>query len=422
MLRALESKDNYKKLISQICTRYGISQDSEVGVGNITGYLKPLNTAAIAERFSTIDQANEFIVNQYGERRKRNTYSKADDLNKMKEYMIKVIKTPGDEAKIQGAKYKNTFAPERLEKERLKRERLENDTGLGAFLTADEQSKVNIVKYLNYTSLFRDEHIIIDSRYQNTTNTDRSKLVFSLQPNLKANRSGEEFTVQQGGLNIGSSIRDIVEIEVGPFTIPYKPQFNNFYNKISLRIDEWTANSYQAYENGSFHFVFDITKIDNNLMYLTPMDRVFRFARPVNYIDNFTLSFGAMLPKIEFDNDRLYSSNIDYKSDDGIITFDSPHNLVTGDLIYISGFTTPDPALDLDFINQVNRAQGHIIVKKSNYAIATNIDMTEIRRPETPLSSIYPIDSFQQTIQVYFASKRIQIPMVIRYLIQATPQ
>jgi hypothetical protein len=209
---------------------------------------------------------------------------------------------------------------------------------------------------------------------------------------------------------------------VGPFTIPYKPQFNNFYNKISLRIDEWTANSYQAYENGSFHFVFDITKIDNNLMYLTPMDRVFRFARPVNYIDNFTLSFGAMLPKIEFDNDRLYSSNIDYKSDDGIITFDSPHNLVTGDLIYISGFTTPDPALDLDFINQVNRAQGHIIVKKSNYAIATNIDMTEIRRPETPLSSIYPIDSFQQTIQVYFASKRIQIPMVIRYLIQATPQ
>ncbi len=422
MLRALESKENYKRLVSQICSRYGIDPDSEQSVINISGYLRPIDSRALASRFATIEQANEFIVTQYGETMKANTFSKADDLNRMHDYMIKLIRTPGDDSKNADVRYKNTFTPDRINREHLRRERLENDSALSAFIGADEQTKLNLVKYFNYESLFRDEHIIIDSRYQNTTNTDRSKIVFSLQPNLKSNRSGDQTTIsQQGGINIGSSIKDIVQIEIGPFTIPYKPQFHNFYRKISLRIDEWTSNSYQAYENGSFHFVFTIDKVDNNLLYLEPIDRVFRFTKPVNYIDNFTLSFGAMLPKITFDNDRLSTSSIDYTSSDGVITFDTPHNLITGDLVYISGFSTPDPALDLAFIEDVNRASGHIVVKKNNYSIATNIDMTEIRRTESADSTIYPIDSFNQTIEVYFASKRIQIPMRIRYLIQSTP-
>ena len=167
--------------------------------------------------------------------------------------------------------------------------------------------------------------------------------------------------------------------------------------------------------------MFDILKTENNLIYLNPVDRIFRFNKPVNYIDNFTLSFGAMLPKIKFDIDRMSASQFDYKSKDGIITFDQPHNLITGDLIYISDFTTPDPALDVDFINDMNRSSGHIIVKKNNYSICTNMDFSTIRH-ETPVGSfIYPIDSFTQSINVYFASKRIQIQLRIRHLIQAVP-
>jgi hypothetical protein len=255
----------------------------------------------------------------------------------------------------------------------------------------------------------RDEYIIIDSRYQNTANTDTSKIIFNLITNTKA-RS------ERGGLIIGNSIRDIVEISISPFTIPYKPIFVNFYNKITLSINEWVTNSYEAYEGGQFHFVFDIDKIDNNLIYLKPVDATYRFSRPMNYIDNFTLTFGAMLPKITFDKDHMFVSSIDFTNQYGLFIFTEPHHLVTGDLVYISGFTTPTVSADITMINEVNRDNGHIIVKKDNYSFIINVNLSLLRK-ETPIGSgVYPIDSLEQVISVYFASKRIMIPLRLKYL------
>ncbi|ETN04180.1 hypothetical protein PPTG_14893 [Phytophthora nicotianae INRA-310] len=275
-------------------------------------------------------------------------------------------------------------------------------------LSATERYKT--IRYLNYASLFRDEYVLIDTRYQNKINADPTKTIFSLISDTKTKSD-------HGGIIVGNRIQNIVEVEVYSFTISYKPVYLTFYNKITLSINEWVSNSFEAYEGGQFHFCFDIDQIDNNLIYLKPVNPTYSFSKPVNYIDSFSLSFGAVFPKIAFDSDRMVPRNFSYLNSYGLVTFDSDHGLVTGDLVYIIGFETPDMARDSVIINEVNRLEGHTIVKKNNSSFIINIDLTALRHEEPPNSGYYPIDTFKQSnVVVFFASKRVQIQMRLRYL------
>jgi hypothetical protein len=398
----LESKTNFIKLINQICIVYKINPHIETNIRNIKAFLEPLDSKSLLSKYNTIDEINNSIVLSYSDYI-NNKSNLPNEMSKIKKYLIDAISIPGDDNTNLDSKYKDKFKFDKFVKERLEQK--------NEFLNLNELDKLEIVKYLNYESLWRDTYIFIDSRYQNIYNTDRSKILFSLTTNSK-HRS------DNGNLLIGDIVKDIIQIELFPFTIPYNPKFANFYNKITFTINEWTCNSFQAYENGAFHFILDIVKIDNNLIYLKPVDNIFRFSTPVNYIDNFSISFGAILDKITFDIDRLYITNIDYTSTNGMITFGSEHNLVTGDLIYISGFTTLNTAKDINIINEMNRISGHIIVKKDLFRISINVNISLLRIEDPIGSNIYPIDSFSQNILVYLASKRIQIPMRIKYLNQ----
>ena len=397
----LESKSNLRTLIDLICSKFNIDSTSNVNILNIKSFLAPLRVDSIISKVKTLDEANTYIVELYGDTIKANTISIPDDLNKTKKYLLKVIKTPGDGAKNKDARYKGTF-----ENKESFREGFE---GPGSILDLTATQRIETIKYLNYQSLFRDEYIFVDSRYQNTVNPDSSKILFTLLSNTKTKSD-------HGGVVVGSAIKDIVEMEVYPFTIPYKPIYATFYNKITLTINEWSNSSFEAYEGGQFHFCFDIDKIDNNLIYLRPINPTYSFSRPVNYIDSFSLSVGAMLPKIAFDVDRMFPSKIDYQNEYGLFIFSEPHGLVTGDLVYVSGFGTPDEAKDVVTITEVNRPEGHVIVKRDNYSFIINVDLSTVHHEDPPMSKIYPIESFDQRALVYFAAKRIQIQMRLRYL------
>ena len=392
------SKDNLINLIDLICKDNNFEHTNMETVKNIIIFLKNLDGQFLLKKYKRIDLANQAIVSMYKDRLTKNA-SLADNLDEIHTYLTKAIRQPGNESTMRKGVYKDTFEPSPTV-----------DTIVSLFNKSSEKDKIELVKYINYESTWRSTYIIVDSRYQNTVNNDSSKILFNLQTTSKVR-------ADHGGVVVGNAIRDIVEVEVYPFTIPYKPVFANFYKRITLTIEEWTADSFEAYENGAFHFVFDIDKIDENLIHLIPVNKTFRFTKPVNYIDNFTLSFGAMLPKIQFDLDRMYPSSIDFSAEDGIFTFSYPHNLVTGDLVYITGFSSPDPAQDGAVIAEVNRDAGHTIVKKNNYSIIINVDLSSMYREVPTGSGIYPITSFEQTPLIYFASKRIQIPMRISYLL-----
>lgn len=390
--KQLESEANLFALLSGFVKQYDIDLTNEIDMINVKAYLDRLDGKNISKLYKTVEEANKFIIDQYGKTKSSKTVAK--EFDDVKKKLIKLIKMPGDDAK--NLAYKSGFT---------NKEGLTNDA---SFLDLTITDKIETIKYLNYGSLKRNEFVIADSRYRSTVNDDLSKIEFVLISNSKTKSDN-------GGVILGSTIKDIIEVEVFPFTIPYNPAYTNFYNKISLSIDEWTASSYEAYEGGQFHFMFDIDKIDNNLIYLKPVNNIYSFSSPVNHIDKFTLSFGSMYPKITFDNDRLFPS-FDFTNQYGKLYFSVPHNLVTGDLIYISGFNTPNPAKDVAIITEVNRPNGHIVVKKNNYEIIINVDLSILRIEDPVGSGRYPIEEYVQNAIVYFASKRIQIQFRFGYL------
>ncbi len=400
----LESKSNFVNLIHLICTAYKLDPALKINIINVKSFLESLDSESFISKYESLTDANAAIVKLYETTISSNRSSLPDDIDATRNYLIRLIKSPGDDAANGGSGYKDTFED--------RKESLTEST-LSSILDMPPPQRLEIIKYLNYASLFRDEYILADSRYQNIVNADPTKLIFSLITSTKTKSD-------HGGVIVGNRIQNIVEVEVYPFTIPYKPVYVTFYNKITLTINEWQSNSFEAYEGGQFHFCFDIDRIDNNLIYLRPINATYSFSTPVNYIDSFSLSFGAVFPKIAFDADRMYPSSISYTNPYGLLTFSIPHNLVSGDLIYITGFTTPDEAADSTVIAEVNRPQGHTIVKKDNYSFIINIDLTTIRREVPVNSGIYPIDSFVQPALVYFASKRIQVQFRLKYLTNYT--
>ncbi len=398
----IESKENFVRLVSQICEHYKLDPSVRTNIMNVKAFLKPLQSDVIARDVASLEEANARVVRLYGESIKANRTDIVGDLNKAKDIMIEQLSIPGDDAKNMGAAYSAFTNRKEAMSEGI-------TDALRSIIDMPPDKRILAIKYLNYQSLFRDEYIVIDSRYRNLVSTDPTKLEFALITNTKI-RS------EHGGVIVGNPLQDIVEIEVYPFTMPYKPVYSTFYNKITLGINEWSSNSFEAYEGGQFHFEFDIDKIDNNLIYLTPINRVYKFSNPVNRIDSFSLSFGAVYPKIALDSDRMTPSSISYTDTLGLLTFAEVHRLVTGDLVYISGFDTPDPARDVVMINTVNRTEGHTIVKKDNYSFVINVDLTAVRHEVPEGSQIYPIDTFDQLVSVFFASKRIQIQMRLCYL------
>ena len=263
----------------------------------------------------------------------------------------------------------------------------------------DKKDQIEFAKILNYQSLWRDSNILIDSRYQSIANQDRSRIVFSIVSNTKAKTPGS------GVITSISNMRDIVEIEIFPFSIPYMAAADNYYKKITLSILELASISIDTYEDSQFHFMFNTT-INGNLIDLYPINKVFRFFKPIARINEFTLRFGSPLTPIIFDKDRLYTSNINYATNPGVITFLDAHNLITGDLIYIQEFTTSTPAIDLNLIEEINSSQGHICTRISNTSISINVDFTQIVNPIGSLS-----------VLVYLGSKRVIVPIKFRYLI-----
>ncbi len=263
---------------------------------------------------------------------------------------------------------------------------------------ATETDQVNFTKIFNYQSLLRDSNILIDSRYQNLANSDRSRIPFTIVNNTKTKIPGSGIITSIG------LIQDIVEIEIFPFSIPYISAADNYYKKITMSILELSSISIDAYEDSQFHFMFKAEK-NKNLIDLTPINSVFRFYKPIAKLIDFTLKFGSPLNPIIFDKDRLYTSFIDYTSNPGILTFSEDHNLLSGDIIYITNFTSANPAKDFNIINEINNKDGHLCTRTNNLSISINADFTMVSEPNTSL-----------LVEVYFGSKRILMPMRIRYM------
>lgn len=400
------SKDNLKLLVSKLET-VNNKKLTTTEITNFINYLKQYNFSKLYKTFydPKLSDVNITNVNDNFIKLYMIYLGKGSSSFDIHEFLKKEI---NDKASTKGTTDYNFGQPQSKQstssqiqqKEIIYQQSIVPSTAnLPNLLSKSDQ--IEFTKILNYQSLWRDSNVLVDSRYQNIANTDRSRIVFNIVTNTKVKTPGS------GVITSISNMRDIVEIEIYPFSIPYIAAADNYYQKITLSILELSAISIDAYEDSQFHFIFQ-SQINGNLIDLIPINKTFRFFKPITRINEFSLRFGSPLNPIIFDKDRLYTSAINYASNPGILTFSEAHNLITGDLVYIENFNTLTPATDLNIIEAINDSQGHICTRINNTSISINVDFTQIAGP----SQIPGL-----SLLVYFGSKRIILPLKFRYLI-----
>lgn len=257
-----------------------------------------------------------------------------------------------------------------------------------------------LVKKVNEPiSSLNTTHLLLDTRYRNLSTDGTREFTWDYINQL---------LISQGTINSLGNIRDIISITIMPFRIPNVLSEFNDYNLISLSIEEFISQSIIAHENRRFHFLsgIDRKKSDNRWLSLCCDDYYnaeYKFNTPITTLNTITIKFGEPLNIMIFDKDRL-PGNIIYGSPT-TINFDEDHKLTNNDLVYIDNFTTSNPIIDSSAIAGINNINGNP---------ATIISPTSITIPVDTSTIIG--NTIIRLYTVFFGSKRIFIPMELKYL------
>lgn len=270
------------------------------------------------------------------------------------------------------------------------------------------QSNFNsVLAALNPSSSIRKNYILFDTRYSQDTqdNTGITSFSWNFLSNSNVNTPG--------GINSLGDIKNITAIKVYPIKIPYMDILvDNAYNRVTMLINEFSGQAFIGQEGRKFHFIFE-SEVAENMVKLTPLPHptgIFEFAKPIASIDTLTLTFGMPLENVSFDPDRGAVSVQYTNPAQFTMVGNIPHNLQTGDQVYISGFTSNNSVQDYTIINTVNAINGYNVYVVDQYNFQIQVDLTRVT---APLVNI--------VVNVYFGSKRIFIPMELSYMAGNSP-
>lgn len=253
-----------------------------------------------------------------------------------------------------------------------------------------------LLREMNRESLNRTANIWIDSRYRDLSDTYTDRYVF---------RFSNSYTRQPGTVNAIGEIRDVIELQCDEFTLPYNKSTDNYYNKITMQIGQF-KNGYISQEgNFESHFVFNTEKLSNNMIKLTPVNPICKLRDPVVVVDKLDLIFRAPFAPVQFDADRG-TCTVSY-TNPATFTTPIPHNLESGDLVYVTGFTTNNINTDQLIINAVNSDAGYAINKIDQYNF--NIPILDLTVVTAPVAGL--------VCNLYYGSKRAIIPLRLVYVL-----
>jgi hypothetical protein len=281
-------------------------------------------------------------------------------------------------------------------------------TDIGKLLgigTADEA-----VRILNPKSQYKRNHILLDSRYRIVD--EQAPVNIS---SFKWNYIQKSQSTAEGSVNVIGNVRDIIGLRIYPFRIPYTDNADNKYSRISLLIQELSAQTFIAHENRKFHFMLN-SAIDSGFINLDAdvYNGYFWFEKPITTLDTLTISFGNPLEQIIFERDRDFCS-FDYFAIAPLtqVTTEKNHNLANGDRIYFDnfdvGFVNPilvnQKALNDELKTVINRDSGHLVDILTPTTFSIPVDSSLIQNPIANLR-----------VRVFFGSKRIFVPMELIYI------
>lgn len=264
-------------------------------------------------------------------------------------------------------------------------------------------TKYELQKVFNPLGLISHNYIYLDSRLRNTSAT--------LGINKFQWDEDNTGSINPGKFSYLGVVRDIVELKVYPFRIPYASDesADTDFRSITIYFEEFTNQAFIGRSNRRFHIICQVI-IEAGWINLNPYDSnngIFKFDKPLTEINKMTVSFGAPITLINFDNDRA-DCTFTYGFPT-IITFVNPHNMVTGDIVSFLDFTSLLPIADAATIALMNTSAGLTITDLTPTTFSVDIDTTAPFNgdPNLTILCIFDAKTFQIPIELTFIRPNI---------------
>jgi hypothetical protein len=208
------------------------------------------------------------------------------------------------------------------------------------------------------------------------------------------------FNGTRGDIYVQDMPQNLIYMKITEMEVPYTENATNYYNTLRLLIKEFSAQSItvsqflgptQTRNNTSpYHFEFQVKSINRNRAIIVPVQPLYIFRRPITQMDRVTLLWYNPYEPIRFDTDQL-DFVATYGGATTVFNSPTPHNLTTGDLVYINNASTGSLSLD----NILNNTNGLPVTVLSTTSISVSVNSATA----TVLS--------QNGVTIYFGSKRI---------------
>lgn len=242
--------------------------------------------------------------------------------------------------------------------------------------------KTQLNRLINYDNISLPRHsILLDSKNRNLTGIDYN---WNLVPFS---------SYSQGQVYTHTNIQQVVEVSCGIIKMPVPKNLNKniltgiqndlFYKRIRMGIQEFAGQGIEININDKynrreyFHFEFETT-LNGSYWELKPV-ATWKPNKVISQCNSITLNFFGNTEKMILDVDRQLC--VKTAGTPTIFTTPAPHNLTTGDLVYV---------LDGELYNE----QGYLIAVLS----ATSFEIMQTT-------------TVNESVNVYYASKRIQVQL-----------
>lgn len=208
-----------------------------------------------------------------------------------------------------------------------------------------------------------------------------------------------------GSVSTQAGMSNIISMKFSEFFIPYVPEADNPYKKITVLIDTLSMSSVMAHENRHYHIICDTSIVTNRIRLVPENCGVFKFNEPIDHLKRISISFANPLVQLNFLPDT-YSVTLNVNAPNSTyITFLTKHYISDGELILITGFTTANPSSDFAAIAAINNPNGIVVSVVDDYTLEVSQDLSSSTLLADPPST-----------SAYITSRRIMIPIEFTYL------
>jgi len=207
---------------------------------------------------------------------------------------------------------------------------------------------------------------------------------------------------QLGAIRMEDTLQDFIAVTLHPFWLPIVDLEDDYYETIHMDIKELSHQHVPVTEYldptenipETSHYVFELRIKQRvlNRLYLVPKEETFKLRNPRKRLEKLTVDFRTPFQLLNIQSDRV-TFTMTY-GNPTVMTSVTPHNIVTGDLIYIYNSNSGSAALNAQIIQR----SGWFATRADDYTIEISLDTSSLA-------------GSQPNVRTYIGSKRVSFEL-----------